>query len=1387
MNPKSHYNTLTDYALRARSARYLLCALGLLLTFAFVGCGREPTSADETTATKEQPESTPGREATETLAEPATESEADPEPAQPPAIVLTPPVDAIPYYASDSSVMVMGRVTDSAAAESAENVEWLTFEVVGIPSARGNIPFYNADGQFIFSLKTQDFKGLHALRLTAVSTAGIPGVTEIMLFDGNEKPSLTTVRPQSYEITAHESESAARAAAGAGAAITPPPDVREAAQSDGTRTAPAPPTTIPRPGEVALSRLIPGSNSGIPERRPPPQRVLKRIIIRRAAPGSRVEKEPGPIPPQVAIRSPQNMSSWGSSVIVAGTVGNSQQDPDSTSEIERLSYRLEIDPPIASNIDFDSRTGTFDFTLSSGNYTGQALLEITATNRNNQQASRRLRLLFTGSGPAIAITAPSDEAFYRSQVSVIGRVGNSEEDPESAGQVASLVYRSGNLSADPQEIDFHPSNGTFSFDFDTQQVNGKLYLFITAQDRIGGTRHRLLTLRDGKLSPILEISTPQDGSAYGAGVYVTGRLSLSAGEDPLREAIKSLTYEIASAETFDVHAEAMSGEIELDESGSFRFLLTTRELTGSQTITVSAEALNGNRHQVSVTLQRGSSDIPSFRVAPADGKAMLDWDPVPLATSYTLHYSRSASSRPEADGERLADVRPPLVLEDLENGRVYAFKLQAVSPAGQEASWSDVRTAIPLSPLTLAPKVTGEYGQIRVSWPDIAATDEYVVLRATSREGNFAELGPAPSRGTYLDRDVVYGRTYYYRIKPAAPGSVVSASRAGKTTAFPARRLKQVASLSGASVRGVFLRADYAYLACGEHGLRIVDIHDPTEPRLVGSLDTSEAHALTVRDDYLYLADGERGIAIIDVSDPLNPEKIGSRKTSDACDLALRGDFAYVADGIKGFKVLDISNPRKPARIATVATQQALAVALAGDYAVLADAEAGLKIIDISNPRRPVIKASYETPFAVGITIKGSRAYVADKKKGLIALDISRPEQPREIWTSPTLGARHVYLNGGYAFVADGTAGLKVLDISDADNPTLFGSIRTSNAASVFVRGHHAYIADAAGLLIVQAMLVGKSLQIAECAVDGRATRITIEGPYAYIASHEGGVKVVDIADPAAVGTHSIAGACDTEYAGDIAVRESLAAVADGKNGLLLLDVAPAWDRDPNSQPSILGSFAVEGKALAVDISGNLVAVAGGKAGVEVVDVSNPKLPTLAGRLQSSDARDIALVTTASGNLYACVADYIEGLSIVDLSDPARPRQIAVQEVRGARRLTIHRTAEGRLYALVAGSSGMTIIDITVPEAPETVGAFDTGFAEALAVSGNHVLLADGYRGLKVIDISLPSAPILVSEYDQTYVVGVAAGQTASAGAFAFVVDSAGLRVIEILIPDWLR
>ncbi len=279
---------------------------------------------------------------------------------------------------------------------------------------------------------------------------------------------------------------------------------------------------------------------------------------------------------------------------------------------------------------------------------------------------------------------------------------------------------------------------------------------------------------------------------------------------------------------------------------------------------------------------------------------------------------------------------------------------------------------------------------------------------------------------------------------------------------------------------GVFVTKDgdtvYAYMVDDgpDQGLRIIDFSpvfstsNASMPDLKGFIKTTgEAHAVYVSGNYAYIADGSEGLRIIDVSDPTNPVEKGFLDTSgDAKGVFVSGDYAYVAEGSNGVEIINVTKPASPSFVHTIDTTDAKGLYVSGSYAYVADGISGLRVIDVSEKANPSLATNVGTSDASGIYVYDNYAYVADGSGGLRIINVSDPTNPGTPVTFPTSGnANTVFVSGTLAFIAEGDKGLQIIDVSDPTDPQDAGRSfdSTGTARDVYVLGDFAYLADGPG------------------------------------------------------------------------------------------------------------------------------------------------------------------------------------------------------------------------------------------------------------------------------------------------------------------------------------
>ncbi len=147
----------------------------------------------------------------------------------------------------------------------------------------------------------------------------------------------------------------------------------------------------------------------------------------------------------------------------------------------------------------------------------------------------------------------------------------------------------------------------------------------------------------------------------------------------------------------------------------------------------------------------------NLSVAVGDGQVWLQWNPVPEAHAYVVEADNGSG-----DYEPLPETvtGEDEVLEGLENGRTYSFRVRAAHPTGQ----SDPSLGIPAIPLQ-SPKVQEvqiSTQQVELQWQEAVGAEHYQLQWTTSEDASVqSKVVEVPY---FVHDEVEAGVTYFYQI-----------------------------------------------------------------------------------------------------------------------------------------------------------------------------------------------------------------------------------------------------------------------------------------------------------------------------------------------------------------------------------------------------------------------------------------------------------------------------------------------------------------------------------------------------------------------------------------------------------------------------------------------
>ena len=412
----------------------------------------------------------------------------------------------------------------------------------------------------------------------------------------------------------------------------------------------------------------------------------------------------------------------------------------------------------------------------------------------------------------------------------------------------------------------------------------------------------------------------------------------------------------------------------------------------------------------------------------------------------------------------------------------------------------------------------------------------------------------------------------------------------------------------------------YVYVATGKKGFAAITVAEHDEPEAIFG---SDLQRLAYPENYKKFVASNR---------ELHP---AAEHAGNVLDIQQRGEYAYAADGPGGLRVYDIANidnkgfsekmttaPVSPiGQRFYVPTKNALAVASPSTLAV--------------DPLRVQLPENEEQP----IHLLYGFLYVADKEEGLVVIgnpDL-KAKSPgvgtlldgnpannflkRAVAFNPNgalTGAKRITIAGTYAYVLTDT-NLVVVDLNNPIQPQITATISApvlNHPRAVAVQFRYAFVVDADGLKTFDVTDLAQPKPIANSLVPlVDARNVYVARTYAYVSAGKQGIAIVNVENPESPQLDQMFNANgQLNDVNDVKIgmvaATAFAFVADGHNGLRILQILSPWDDaahfsgfSPRPTPKLIATAHTKGPALAIskgidrdraiDESGNQLAIFG--------------------------------------------------------------------------------------------------------------------------------------------------------------------------------------------------
>lgn len=468
----------------------------------------------------------------------------------------------------------------------------------------------------------------------------------------------------------------------------------------------------------------------------------------------------------------------------------------------------------------------------------------------------------------------------------------------------------------------------------------------------------------------------------------------------------------------------------------------------------------------------------------------------------------------------------------------------------------------------------------------------------------------------------------------------------------------EVGSYDSSWTHGVFARANLAYTTESSN-LVIYDISNPEQPILLSKHTMPKPHGVDVivKDEYAYVADGQGGLRIIDVSDSTNPVGTGNftpvgyiYALSLYCDsiILLASEPVPQHNYCGGLWIVNIKDPYNPYPLGCdTSFLDAMDVSYFSHYAYVSSWTEGIKVIDFDDPSNPYIVGEFFPPgytWNIVNTNIGPYIYTGEwRGNGLRTIDASDPTQPVTIdYDLLPDDCMDVAIKENFAYVANSCSGIYTLDVSNPNNPKEASHYDTEcRSNSIVIKDSIAYIADSASILLLNISNPSNPEKISELPLNCGGYGLDLNYPYLYVTSAwERYFAIVDVSNPQ---SPFVTGICylDSIFPKYICHKDTFAYVSG--TGGAVINIKDVYNPTLETYCS--------GCSKGIDYRGNYLYAAGDTI-INILDISDPTTPVLVNSFPT--VRDYPFELTIKDSLLY-VALQIVGVEVFNISSPLTP------------------------------------------------------------------------------------------------------------------------------------
>lgn len=409
------------------------------------------------------------------------------------------------------------------------------------------------------------------------------------------------------------------------------------------------------------------------------------------------------------------------------------------------------------------------------------------------------------------------------------------------------------------------------------------------------------------------------------------------------------------------------------------------------------------------------------------------------------------------------------------------------------------------------------------------------------------------------------------------------------------------------------IKQGFLYLLSGQGEVSVYHIDGGTGPRMTWKfrLPGGPGDMLIHQSDLLLTQSS--GLYRYGLSDPARPTLLAHREVIGSMGRIVAGvDRFYLRDNFVSIYAVD-HDLKEPLGL-FVKGKNIRTLAESGDYLYVTGSDTGLLVFDRQTFYQDDSLTIHQTPgTAFDLVMRDQVMYVAAGEGGLIWKDLRRPRIPA-IQLSP-FNTHFLCLDNNYLYALPHKRGaIEIFDLSEPRRPKKIMEWADLGASRLAVDGHYAALSKGAHGLELYDIKQLNQPQLRDRLPDVHVLDVVFKEHLLCLATRNQGLILYHVG---ADGRLRLQGRIALPFPMNeftqtvaLAVRDDLAYVAGGPAGLLIIDIA-----DPQKM-KILSLLPIAGFSKGILLSGNRVLIGSQEHEISVIDVTDPTIPRLEGVLR---------------------------------------------------------------------------------------------------------------------------------------------------------------------------